>query len=50
MRERMRELHGALEIESDSAGTLLRVSIPVSEAMEKQVNGHETTKQRISAA
>jgi signal transduction histidine kinase len=33
MRERLKELGGRLEIESDSAGTLLRASIPLPEAV-----------------
>jgi signal transduction histidine kinase len=32
MRERLKELRGNLEIESDSTGTLLRASIPMPEA------------------
>jgi len=35
MRERMRELGGSLEIESDSSGTRLRVAIPVGERCEE---------------
>ncbi len=35
MRERMRELGGSLEIESDSSGTRLRVVIPVGERSEQ---------------
>ena len=43
MRERLRELGGSLEIDSDASGTLLRVSIPVTEMT-------ENTDQRMSAA
>jgi PAS domain S-box-containing protein len=34
MRERVRELNGSLEIESNSGGTLLRVALPLSDATE----------------
>jgi signal transduction histidine kinase len=33
MRERLKELRGSLEIESDSTGTLLKASIPLPEAV-----------------
>ena len=33
MRERLKELGGKLEIDSDSTGTLLRASIPLSKAV-----------------
>lgn len=32
MRERMRELNGSLEIQSDETGTLLRMAIPITES------------------
>jgi signal transduction histidine kinase len=35
MRERVRELGGSLTIESSQAGTLLRISIPIAENIEK---------------
>ena len=49
MRERVRELDGTLEIESDSSGTLLRVSIPISRAMQDG-NARRDSSSRVSAA
>jgi PAS domain S-box-containing protein len=49
MRERLRDLSGSVEIESDSNGTLLRVSIPMSEAGEEPPR-NDITSRRVSAA
>lgn len=50
MRERLRELDGSLDIESDDKGTLLRVLIPVSEVGEDLDPGNGVTKRGVSAA
>jgi PAS domain S-box-containing protein len=55
MRERVRELNGSLEIDSDSGGTLLRVTFPLfdpTEAMqpEKEKAEKENDKNSIPAA
>jgi two-component system NarL family sensor kinase len=42
IRERMRELGGSLRIKSDKDGTLLRVTIPISEMSTKPVDGDAT--------
>jgi signal transduction histidine kinase len=42
IRERMRELGGSLQIKSDKDGTLLRVTIPISEMSTKPVDGDAT--------
>ena len=42
MRERVRELGGSLQIESDKKGTLLRVTIPISQTTQKSVDGDST--------
>lgn len=50
MRERVRELDGSVDIESDSAGTLLIVSIPIAHAMLETPDRIDPTKRRVSAA
>lgn len=49
MRERLRELSGSVQVESDSSGTLLRVSIPTSEAA-KETDGETDASQKHSSA
>jgi signal transduction histidine kinase len=39
MRERLRELGGRLEVESDANGTLIRAVIPVSASIEAKESG-----------
>lgn len=50
MRERLRELGGSVQVESDSSGTLLRVSIPISEAAKETGDGMDGGQKRTSAA
>jgi len=50
MRERLRELGGSLRVESGSTGTLLRVSIPISEAAKETRGEMDTSQERTSAA
>lgn len=50
MRERLRELGGSLELESDSHGTLLSISIPIAPAGEESENGRDDTRTGVSAA
>jgi PAS domain S-box-containing protein len=50
MRERMRELGGSLQIKSDKKGTLLRVTIPISQAAEKSVEADRNPSKRVSPA
>ena len=39
MRERLRELGGRLEVESDGSGTLIRAVIPISQSAEADNSG-----------
>jgi PAS domain S-box-containing protein len=50
MRERLRELGGLVQVESDSSGTLLRVSIPISEAAKETGGETDASENRSSAA
>jgi PAS domain S-box-containing protein len=51
MRERVRELGGTLEIESDTTGTLVRVTIPLPQSAEAPIGKEqETEPRRVSAA
>ena len=50
MRERMRELGGSVHVQSDSNGTLLRVSIPISEAAKETDSQTDASRNQISAA
>lgn len=50
MRERLRELGGSVQVESDSSGTLLRVSIPISEAAKEMGGETDASRKRSSAA
>ena len=50
MRERVRELGGSLHIKSDKNGTLLTVTIPISETVQKSVVEDQNSTKRVSAA
>ena len=50
MRERVRELGGSLHIKSDKNGTLLTVTIPISETVQKSVVDDQNSTKRVSAA
>ena len=50
MRERVRELDGSFHIQSDRNGTLLTVTIPISETAQKSVVGDPNSTKRVSAA
>jgi signal transduction histidine kinase len=39
MRERLRELDGSLEVESDATGTLIRAVVPIPEAIKAKKSG-----------
>jgi signal transduction histidine kinase len=42
MRERLRELEGSLEVESDASGTLSRAVIPISGSVKTKKSGTAT--------